>query len=83
MIVKVDRRSFARRGGERIGYTREVWISQKVEYGEGCKHTEGERKQKKQKTVDNNEAGISLDITLVMEPKFGSVPDQGWNTTTS
>ena len=66
----MDRRSIARRGGERIGYTREVWISQNVEYGEGCKHTEGEGKQKKQKTVDNNEAGISLDITLTTYPKL-------------
>ena len=36
-----------------------------------------------QKIVENGGAGFSLYVTLAMELKFGEVPDQGWNTTTS
>ena len=42
----------------------------------GRNETEVERKRNTQKTVDNGGAGFSLDITLVMEPKFGEVPDR-------
>ena len=47
------------------------------------KDTEGEGKRNIQKTFDNGGVGISLDLTLAKEPKFGAVPDQGWNTITS
>ena len=47
--------------------------------GEGVKDTEGEGKWKTQKIIDNGGVGFSLDVILAMEPKFGSVSDQGWN----
>ena len=47
------------------------------------KGTEGEGELKIYKTVDNCGAGFSLDVTLATEPKFGAVPDRGWNSTTS
>ena len=49
----------------------------------GSKDIEGERKLNIQKIVDKYGAGFSLDVTLVTEPNFGSVPDRGCNTTTS
>ena len=54
-----------------------------MEDGGGRKDTEGEGKWNTQKIVENGGAGFSLDVTLAMEPKFGAVPEQGWNTTTS
>ena len=45
--------------------------------------TEGEKKQKIQKKIDNGGAGFSLNVTLLAEPKLRAVPDRGWNSTTS
>ena len=49
----------------------------------GRNETKGEGKWKIKKTIDNGGVGFSSDVTLTLEPKFGPVPDQGCNTTTS